>query len=53
MSMVSRCVAGWGSSCDEPGLVVDLVAETGGVDNGEGDAGALLVKLELCRPLAP
>ena len=30
------------------GLVVDLVAEAGGVDNSQGDAGALLIKLKLC-----
>ena len=34
---------------DVPGLVVDLVAETGGVDDGQGDAGSFLVKFKLCR----
>lgn len=29
-------------------LVVDLVAEAGCVDNGQGNARAFLVKLELC-----
>lgn len=31
-----------------PGLVVDLVTETRGINNGEGDPRALLIKLELC-----
>ena len=31
-----------------PGLVVDLVTKTRGINDGEGDPGALLVKLELC-----
>lgn len=31
-----------------PGLVVDLVTETRGINNGEGNPRALLVKLELC-----
>lgn len=31
---------------DVPGFVVDLVAESRGVDDGQRDAGALLVKLE-------
>ncbi len=31
---------------NEPRLVVDLVAEAGSVDDGQGDAGALLIKLE-------
>ena len=31
-----------------PGLIVDLVTEARGVDNGQGDAGALLVQLKLC-----
>lgn len=31
-----------------PRLVVNLVTETGGVDNGQGDAGAFLVQFELC-----
>ena len=31
-----------------PSLVVYLVAEAGSVDNGQGDAGALLIQLELC-----
>jgi hypothetical protein len=32
-----------------PGLIVNLVAESGSVDNGQGDAGALLIKFKLCR----
>lgn len=32
-----------------PGLVVDLVTKTRGINNGKGDPRALLVKLELCR----
>jgi hypothetical protein len=32
----------------EAGLVVYLVAETGGVDDGQRDAGALLIKFQLC-----
>lgn len=31
-----------------PGLVVDLVTKTRGINDGEGDPRALLVKLELC-----
>lgn len=31
-----------------PSLVVDLVTETRGINNGERDAGSLLIKLELC-----
>ncbi len=34
---------------DVPGLVVHLVAETGGVDDGQGDAGSFLVKFEFYR----
>lgn len=34
---------------DVPGLVVNLVAEAGSVDDGQGDAGALLIQLELCE----
>lgn len=37
-----------GSSRVVPGLVVDLVTKTRGINNGEGDSRALLVKLELC-----
>jgi hypothetical protein len=33
-----------------PGLVVDLVAKTGSINNGEGDARSFLVEIELCRP---
>lgn len=33
----------WGFA---PGLIVDLVTETWSVHNGQGDTGALLVKLE-------
>jgi hypothetical protein len=32
-----------------PGLVVDAIAEAGSVDNRQGDAGALLIKLQLCE----
>lgn len=32
-----------------PGLVVDLVTKTRGINNGEGDPRSLLVELELCR----
>lgn len=28
-----------------PGLVVNLVTETGGVDDGQGNAGAFLIEL--------
>lgn len=38
----------WGAFARErssPGLVVDLVSESGGINNGQGDAGALLVQL--------
>ena len=31
-----------------PRLVVNLVTESGSVDNGQGDAGAFLVQLKLC-----
>lgn len=31
-----------------PGLVVDLVTKTRGINNGERDPRALLIKLELC-----
>lgn len=31
-----------------PGLIVDLVTETRGINNGERDASSLLVELELC-----
>lgn len=31
-----------------PGLVVNLVTKTGGIDNRQGDASALLVQLQLC-----
>lgn len=31
-----------------PGLVVDLVTKTRGINDGKGDARALLVELELC-----
>jgi hypothetical protein len=30
---------------DVPGLIVDLVTEAGGVDNGKGDASTLFIKL--------
>jgi hypothetical protein len=33
---------------DMPGLVVNLITETGGVDDGQGDTGALLIQFELC-----
>lgn len=33
---------------DMPGLVVNLVTETGGVDDGQGDTSALLIQFELC-----
>ena len=36
----------WGQRGNGPGLVVNLVAEAGRVDNGERDAGALLVELD-------
>ena len=32
----------------EAGLVIDLVTEAGGIDNGKGDTRSLLVQLELC-----
>lgn len=35
-----------------PSLVVNLVTKAGGVDNCEGDASALLVKLELYSPIS-
>lgn len=31
-----------------PGLVVNLVTETGGINNSQRDAGSLLIKLQLC-----
>ena len=31
-----------------PGLVVNLVTETGGIDDGQGDASAFLIQFELC-----
>jgi hypothetical protein len=34
-----------------PSLVVNLVTEAGGIDNCEGDASTLLVKLELYSPI--
>lgn len=42
--MVSGCIVTGGTKC-LPGLIVDLVAKPRGVDNGERDAGAFLVKL--------
>lgn len=33
--------------CVVPSLVINLVTETRGIDNGQGDAGAFIVKLEL------
>lgn len=41
-------MSNWGVLARErssPGLVVDLVSESGGINNGQGDAGALLVQL--------
>jgi hypothetical protein len=34
-----------------PSLVVNLVTEAGGIDNCQGDASTLLVKLELYSPI--
>lgn len=31
-----------------PGLVVNLVTETGGINDSQRDAGSLLVQLKLC-----
>lgn len=31
-----------------PGLVVNLVTETGGINNSQRDTGALLVQFKLC-----
>jgi hypothetical protein len=31
-----------------PRLVVNLVTESGGINDGQGDASALLIQLELC-----
>lgn len=31
-----------------PGLIVDLVTETRGINDGEGDASSFLIKLEFC-----
>ena len=42
VSAVTRCDA----EARLPGLVVDLVAKAGRVDNGQGDAGAFLVQLQ-------
>lgn len=36
----------------EAGLVVDLVSEAWGVDNGQRDAGSLLVQLEFFRKVS-
>jgi hypothetical protein len=33
-----------------PGLVVNLVTKSGGIDDGQGDAGSFLIQLELCHP---
>ena len=35
-----------------PRLVVNLVTESGGIDDGQGDAGSFLVQLELCHPVS-
>ena len=32
-----------------PGLIVDLVTETRGINDGEGDASTLLIKLKFCK----
>jgi hypothetical protein len=32
-----------------PGLIVNLVTESGGIDDGQGDAGSLLIEFELCH----
>jgi hypothetical protein len=36
------------SSGDMPGLIVNLVTETGGINDSQGDAGSLLIQLKLC-----
>jgi hypothetical protein len=33
-----------------PRLIVNLITEAGGIDNGQGDAGALLIQFQLCHP---
>lgn len=48
-SLVLAPKSGRGFASDiAPGLVVDLVTETWGVHDRQGDTGSLLIKLELC-----
>lgn len=34
-----------------PGFVVNLVTESGGIDNSQGDTGSLVIEFKLCISL--